>query len=102
MTILALLLLQTPLNHRFDPYDYIDSIPPERVVQYHLAGHTNHGTHIIDTHDGPVVDAVWELYRHTLRAVGERSTLIEWDAKIPSLEEVHAEALAARSFAEAA
>jgi len=90
------------VNHRFDPYDYIASIPPERVVQYHLAGHTNHGTHIIDTHDGPVVDAVWELYRHTLRVVGERSTLIEWDAKIPSLEEVHAEALAARNLAEAA
>jgi len=90
------------VNHGFDPYAYIDAIPPERVVQYHLAGHTNHGTHIIDTHDGPVVDAVWELYRHTVRVIGERSTLIEWDAKIPSLEEVHAEALAARGLAEAA
>jgi len=90
------------VNHRFDPFAYIDAIPSSSVVQYHLAGHTNHGTHIIDTHDGPVVDAVWELYRYAVRVVGERSTLIEWDAKIPSLDVVHAEALAARQWAEAA
>ena len=54
-------------NHGFDPKEYIDAIPADRVVQYHLAGHTNKGTHIIDTHNDHVIDPVWELYRHAWR-----------------------------------
>ena len=82
-------------NHGFDPREYIDGIPSERVVQYHLAGHTNNGTHIVDTHDDFVIDEVWELYRHAVSRTGPVSTLLEWDASIPSFDVVHAEALKA-------
>jgi len=85
-------------NHDFDPQEYIRNIPPERVVQFHLAGHTHHGTHIIDTHDGHVIDAVWRLYHLAHRLTGGVSTLLEWDSKIPPFEEVHAEVLKARRF----
>lgn len=85
------------VNHAFDPYAYIDAIPAERVVQFHLAGHTNKGTHIIDTHDDHVIDAVWDLYRHAVTHTGGASTLIEWDAKIPPFDVLHAEALKARA-----
>jgi uncharacterized protein (UPF0276 family) len=73
-------------NHRFDPVAYIHAIPGDRVCQVHLAGHTHQGTHIIDTHSDHVVDPVWELYGHTLRRVGLRATLLEWDADIPPFE----------------
>lgn len=85
------------VNHRFDPYDYIARIPADRVMQIHLAGHTNHGTHIIDTHDDHVIDEVWDLYRYTIARIGAVSTLVEWDAKIPPLDVVHAEVLKARA-----
>lgn len=85
-------------NHRFDPEQYIAAIPAERVVQYHLAGHTNHGTHILDTHDDHVVDAVWELFGLTQRLIGKRATLLEWDANIPSFEVVAAEAEKAQQW----
>lgn len=78
-------------NHGFDPEDYVDAIPGDRVCHYHLAGHTHKGTHILDTHSDHVVDPVWDLFGHTLRHVGLRSTLLEWDAKIPPFEVVHAE-----------
>lgn len=83
-------------NHHYDPYQYIDRIPADRVVQYHLAGHTNHGTHILDTHSDHVIDVVWDLYRHACRRTGAAATLLEWDEDIPSFEVVHAEALKAR------
>ncbi len=86
-------------NHGFDPREYLRSIPPDRVQQFHLAGHTDLGTHCIDTHDGRVVDPVWELYREAVALSGGAATLLEWDARIPSFEEVHAEALKARRFA---
>ena len=86
------------VNHDFDPVEYIESVPHERVVQCHLAGHTNLGDHCIDTHDGRVIDAVWELYRQAHQLTGGVSTLLEWDAQIPSFEEVHAEALKARRY----
>lgn len=70
-------------NHRLDPKTYLDSLPYDRVVQIHLAGHENQGTHIIDTHDGHVIDAVWELYSYVTAKCGPVSTMIEWDAKIP-------------------
>lgn len=84
------------VNHDFDPVQYIQSVPHERVVQFHLAGHTNCQTHLIDTHDGQVVEAVWELYRLARRLTGNVSTLLEWDAKIPEFSVVHAEVLKAR------
>jgi len=86
-------------NHDFDPLEYLNAIPPDRVVQMHLAGHTDCGTHRIDTHDGPVIDQVWELYRHAHQRTGGVSTLLEWDARIPDFDTVHAEALKARDFA---
>lgn len=86
------------VNHDFDPAEYIRSVPHERVVQFHLAGHSNLGTHCIDTHDGHVVDPVWELYRLAHELTGGVSTLLEWDAKIPPFPEVHAEVLKARQY----
>ncbi|MDI1450135.1 DUF692 domain-containing protein [Polyangium sp. 6x1] len=83
-------------NHGFDPRTYVDAIPAERVVQIHLAGHTNYGDYIIDTHSGPVIDPVWELYRRAIRRVGPVSTLIEWDEDIPPLATLLAEAERAR------
>ena len=85
-------------NHDFDPTEYLRSLPHGRVVQVHLAGHTNMGTHCIDTHDGPVIDPVWELYRLAHSLTGGASTLLEWDAKIPPFPEVHAEVLKAKQF----
>ena len=70
-------------NHRFSAEEYIDSVPVQRVVQFHLAGHSDHGTHLLDTHDHPVCDAVWNLYERALRRFGRVSTLIEWDDNIP-------------------
>lgn len=84
------------VNHDFDPVEYLRSIPHERVVQFHLAGHTNCRTHLIDAHDGPVIDPVWELYRLAHQLTGGVSTLLEWDAKIPEFPVVHAEVLKAR------
>lgn len=85
-------------NHDFDACDYLQQIPPERVVQIHLAGHTDCGTHLIDTHDGPVISPVWQLYRQAIELTGPVSTLLEWDARIPSFPEMHAEALKAREW----
>ena len=86
------------VNHDFDPTEYIRNVPHERVVQFHLAGHTHCGTHIVDTHDGAVIDPVWELYRLAHQLTGGAATLLEWDAKIPSFPEVHAEVLKAQSY----
>ncbi len=79
-------------NHGFDPREYIDGIPHERVVQYHLAGHTNKGTHIVDTHSDHVIDEVWELYAYSVQKSGGRPTLLEWDENIPDFETLQAEA----------
>lgn len=85
-------------NHDFDPSDYLHRIPHHRIVQIHLAGHTNCDTHLIDTHDGPVISPVWQLYRQAIQLTGPVSTLLEWDARIPSFPEMHAEALKAREW----
>jgi uncharacterized protein len=90
------------VNHDFDPAEYIRSVPHRRVVQFHLAGHTNCQTHLIDTHDGQVIDPVWELYRLAHQLTGGASTLLEWDAKIPPFPVVHAEVLKARNYMTAA
>nr|AYM54119.1 UPF0276 protein sce3435 [Chondromyces catenulatus] len=84
-------------NHGFDPREYIDAMPAERVVQIHLAGHTNYGAYIIDTHSDPVIDAVWDLYRRAIGRTGPVSTLIEWDEDIPPLATLLAEAEKARA-----
>ena len=84
-------------NHGFDPRAYLDAVPPDRVVQYHLAGHTNCGTHLLDTHSDHVVDPVWKLYELTHRLSGGRATLLEWDDDIPSFAIVHAEVQKARA-----
>jgi uncharacterized protein (UPF0276 family) len=86
-------------NHDFDPHEYLRSIPAERVQQFHLAGHTDLGTHCIDTHDGHVVERVWELYREAVGLTGGAATLLEWDAKIPEFEVLQAELERARAWA---
>jgi hypothetical protein len=87
------------VNHQFDPRDYLKGIPPERVQQFHLAGHTNHGDYIIDTHDHPIVDPVWDLYADAVRRFGRVSTMIERDDNIPPLAELLAELDQARRIA---
>jgi uncharacterized protein len=86
------------VNHGFDPVEYIESLPHGRIVQIHIAGHTNCGTHIVDTHDGHVVKSVWELYRLAQRRTGGVSTLLEWDSSIPEFPVLHAEVLKARHY----
>jgi uncharacterized protein len=88
------------VNHEFDPLDYLNAIPVDRVQQIHLAGHENHGDYLIDTHDHPVPDPVWELYATALRRFGPVSTMIERDANIPPLEELCTELDAARQLAQ--
>jgi len=88
------------INHDFDPAEYIHKVPHQRVVQFHLAGHTNMGTYCIDTHDGPVIDPVWTLYKLAYELTGGVSTLLEWDASIPPFAEMHAEVLKARQYIE--
>jgi uncharacterized protein len=85
-------------NHGFDPAEYLAAIPFDRVVQFHVAGHTHHGTHIIDSHIGPVPDPVWRLLKIARDRSGPTSVLLEWDAEIPSFEVTHAEALRAKEF----
>ncbi|HEY4213260.1 MAG TPA: DUF692 domain-containing protein [Steroidobacteraceae bacterium] len=88
------------VNHEFDPHEYLDAIPVDRVQQIHLAGHENHGDYLIDTHDHPVPDPVWNLYAAALRRFGNVSTMIERDANIPPLAELCAELEQARSLAQ--
>lgn len=90
----------TSRNHDLDAKSYLDTVPYDRVVQIHLAGHTDNGTHCIDTHDGRVIDPVWELYAEVMRRAGPRATLLEWDDKIPSFDEVHGEVKKAAKFRE--
>jgi uncharacterized protein (UPF0276 family) len=87
------------VNHGFDAQAFIDALPAHRIQQLHLAGHHDHGTHLIDTHDHPVADPVWQLYEHTLRHLGPVATMIERDDHIPPLPELIAELDVARSMA---
>lgn len=75
-------------NHGFDPYDYINAIPINRVQQFHLAGHIDKGDHLIDTHDANIIDPVWKLYAASIKKFGLKSTLIERDDHIPILSEL--------------
>jgi len=85
------------VNHGFSAETYVDAIPPARVGQIHLAGYSDRGTHLLDTHDAPVVPAVWRLYERAITRIGRVSTLVEWDDHIPELEDVIAEAEHARA-----
>lgn len=86
-------------NHGFDPHEYIDALPGQRIQQIHLAGHSNCGTHIIDTHDAPVIDEVWKLYSYAIEAFGPIATMIERDDHIPELDVLVAELDQARALA---
>jgi hypothetical protein len=86
-------------NHGFDARAFINGIPAHRVQQIHLAGHHNHGDYIIDTHDAPIIDPVWELYDHALARLGSVSTMIERDDNIPELGELVEELGIARHLA---
>jgi uncharacterized protein len=88
-------------NHGFDPYDYVNGVPIERVAQIHIAGHSKLKDYLLDTHDHPVCDPVWQLYEHALKLAGPTPTLLEWDDLIPSFEEVHAEAKKAEKYIQA-
>lgn len=76
------------INHGFNALDYINAIEPSRVVQIHLAGHSNFGDYIIDTHDAAIIQPVWDLYAKTIQRLGPISTMIERDDLIPPLEEL--------------
>lgn len=87
------------VNHGFDPLVYLDAMPAQRVRQIHLAGHEHNGTHIVDTHDAPVSAAVWQLYRHAVRRLGDVTAMIERDDRIPDLQELVTELDVARAIA---
>ena len=89
-------------NHGFDPYAYLAGIPPARVGQIHLAGHTAEGSLLIDTHDGLVRAEVWALYAAAIARFGRRSTMIEWDANVPAFEVLRGELARAERHARAA
>jgi uncharacterized protein len=86
-------------NHGFDPRVYLDAIPPERVVQLHVAGHTHRESHIIDTHDAQVCPEVWELFAHAIRRFWPVSPMIERDDNIPGFRELADELAVARRVA---
>ena len=83
------------MNHGFDPEGYLRALPSERIWQIHLAGHTDRGSHLLDTHSRPVCDEVWELYRSVIRRIGPVASLVEWDEDVPDWETLEAESLRA-------
>lgn len=85
-------------NHGSDPWAYLENFPYEHVLQLHLAGHQHCGTHIVDTHDQPVCDAVWQLFRYVWQRTGGVATLLEWDSHLPSFPDLHQELLRAREY----
>jgi uncharacterized protein (UPF0276 family) len=85
-------------NHNFDPFQYLNGVPAERVAQIHIAGHSKYRKYILDTHDHPVIDPVWALYAKAIKLAGPTATLLEWDDRIPSFNEVHHEALKAKRY----
>jgi len=87
-------------NHGFDAAAYIDALPADRIVQMHLAGPTVAGACLIDTHDQPVPDQVWNLYRHAQARAPGASTLLEWDARIPAYPDLVAELAKAKTVRE--
>jgi uncharacterized protein len=90
------------VNNGFDPMDYVNFVPPERVAQIHIAGHSRYERFIVDTHDHPVIDPVWKLYERTIERCGPVATLLEWDGRIPSFDEVWTEAKKSEAWRDAA
>lgn len=90
------------VNNEFDPMDYVNFVPPERVAQIHIAGHSRYERFIVDTHDHPVIDPVWKLYERAIERCGPVATLLEWDGRIPSFDEVWAEARKSETWRETA
>ncbi|MEO7731983.1 MAG: DUF692 domain-containing protein [Kofleriaceae bacterium] len=86
-------------NHHWDPAAYLAALPVDRVGQIHLAGHSDHGSHLLDTHDHPVCDAVWALYGDALARFGEVTSMIERDDHIPAIDELIGELDHARQIA---
>jgi len=87
------------VNHGFNPHTFINAMPRQRVRQIHLAGHEDHGDYIIDTHDHPICNTVWDLYAYTLQQLGNIPTMIERDDNIPPLDDLLAELDQARQIA---
>jgi uncharacterized protein len=87
------------VNHGFDPLSYLRGVPVDRVQQFHLAGHQSQGAYLIDTHDEPVCEEVWQLYAAAVARFGAVATMIERDDKIPDLPVLLAELDRARSIA---
>ncbi len=85
-------------NHNFDAKAFINGVPQHRVQQIHLAGHQNNGDYIIDTHDAPVIDPVWDLYGYAISKIGDVSTMIERDDNMPDLEVLVQELTVARTL----
>ena len=90
------------VNNGFDPQQYVNFVPPERVAQIHIAGHSRYERFIVDTHDHPVIDPVWKLYERAIERSGPVATLLEWDGRIPSFDEVWTEAKKSETWREAA
>ncbi len=87
-------------NHGFSPTEFVHGVPAKSIMQFHLAGHQNNGDHLIDTHDHPVCDGVWDLYQEALKHFGAVPTMIERDDRIPPLPELLDELATARTIAE--
>ena len=88
-------------NHHFDPMDYVRGLDLSRVCQIHVAGHTDKGAYVLDTHDHPVRDEVWDIYRAVYAGCGGAATLLEWDDHFLPFPETHAEVLKAKSLVSA-
>ena len=86
------------MNHEFEPMDYVNAVPAHRVAQIHIAGHSKYEKYILDTHDHPVIDPVWQLYARAIERCGPTPTLLEWDDHIPTFDEVHREAKKAERY----
>ncbi len=91
-------VLLNSVNHHFDPIEFIDAIPLDRVGQLHLAGFEQHGDILLDTHAKPVADDTWDLYKEVLKRIGPTSVLVEWDSQIPALDRLIQEADKARTL----
>ncbi|MGH8523961.1 MAG: multinuclear nonheme iron-dependent oxidase, partial [Gammaproteobacteria bacterium] len=87
------------VNHDFLPQAYLGGVPAERIRQHHLAGHTDYGDYIVDTHDHPVIDPVWELYAEAVQRFGPVSTMIERDDRMPPFSELMDELEKTRAIA---
>ena len=90
-------VLVSAANFGFDPIAYVDALPSERIVQLHLANHSDRGTHRFDDHRGAVPDEVWTLYRHVVRTHGRITTIVEWDEDVPEWDTLQSQARRAAS-----